>query len=159
MGVNRKFDFRPVWKFCWDLSTVISGGNWLFKWDCVFSDGTLYPSANYGVSMTFPLNSLPHQQLLFIEDRKQLTKIGIYFTIPSPLHCNACQSYSWQNLLQYLESNCFLVCVVWRYRFPNTFCLFWYFNSASGFSSKTTPFFLQNLDIWLKILFSYLSHF
>ena len=33
MGVNRKFDFRQVWKFCWDLSNVISGGNWLFRWD------------------------------------------------------------------------------------------------------------------------------
>ena len=36
MEVNRKFDFWRVWKFCWDLSNVISGGNWLFKWDCVF---------------------------------------------------------------------------------------------------------------------------
>ena len=49
MGVNRKFDFRWVWKFCWDLSNVISGGNWLFMWNCVFSGETLYPSANYVV--------------------------------------------------------------------------------------------------------------
>ena len=48
MGVNRKFDFRRVWKFYWDLSNAISGGKWLFKWDCVFSGGTLYPSTNYG---------------------------------------------------------------------------------------------------------------
>ena len=48
MGVNRKFDFRRFSKFCWDLSNAISGGNWLFRWDCVFSGGTLYPSANYG---------------------------------------------------------------------------------------------------------------
>ena len=47
MGVNRKFYFRQVWKFCRDLSNVISGGNWLFRWDCSFSGGTLYPSANY----------------------------------------------------------------------------------------------------------------
>ena len=47
MGVNNKFDFRRVWKFCWDLSNAISGGNWLFRWDCVFPGGTLYPSANY----------------------------------------------------------------------------------------------------------------
>ena len=47
MRVNRKFDFRSVLKFCWDLSNVISGGKWLFRWDCVFSGGTLYPSANY----------------------------------------------------------------------------------------------------------------
>ena len=47
MGVNRKFDFRQIWKFCWGLSNVISGGNWLFRWDCVFSGGTLYSSANY----------------------------------------------------------------------------------------------------------------
>ena len=26
--------FRWVWKFCWDLSNIISGGNWLFRWDC-----------------------------------------------------------------------------------------------------------------------------
>ena len=30
MGVIRKFDFRQDWKFCWDLSNVISGRNWLF---------------------------------------------------------------------------------------------------------------------------------
>ena len=38
MEVNRKFDFRWDWKFCWDLSNVISGENWLFieKWDCDF---------------------------------------------------------------------------------------------------------------------------
>ena len=39
MEVNRKFDFRRVWKFCWDLSNVISGGNWLFRSDCVFQVG------------------------------------------------------------------------------------------------------------------------
>ena len=48
MGVNRKFDFRQVWGFCWDFRNFISGGNWLFRCDCVFSGGTLYPSANYG---------------------------------------------------------------------------------------------------------------
>ena len=47
IGVNRKFDFRWIWKFCWGLSNFISGGNWLFRWDCVFSGGTLYSSANY----------------------------------------------------------------------------------------------------------------
>ena len=26
MGVNRKFDFKGVWKFCWDLCNIISGG-------------------------------------------------------------------------------------------------------------------------------------
>ena len=36
MGVNRKFDFRQFWKFCWDLSNVISGGNRLFRWGCFF---------------------------------------------------------------------------------------------------------------------------
>ena len=41
MGVNRTFDFRQVWKFCWDLSNLISCGNWLFRWDCVFSGGAL----------------------------------------------------------------------------------------------------------------------
>ena len=44
---NRKFDFRRVWKFCWGLSNVISGDNWLSRWDCVFSGGILYPSSNY----------------------------------------------------------------------------------------------------------------
>ena len=48
MTVNRRSDFRQFWKFCWDLSDVISGGNWLFGWDYVFSGGTLHPSANYG---------------------------------------------------------------------------------------------------------------
>ena len=47
MGVNRKFDFRRIWKFCWGLSNVISGGNWLFRWVCVYSGGTLYSSVNY----------------------------------------------------------------------------------------------------------------
>ena len=41
VGVNRKFDFRWVGMFCWDLSNVISGGNWLFRLDFVFSAGTL----------------------------------------------------------------------------------------------------------------------
>ena len=44
---NRKFDFRRVWKFCWGLSNVISGDNWLSRWDCVFSGGILYPSSKY----------------------------------------------------------------------------------------------------------------
>ena len=48
IGVNRNFDFRRVWKFCWALSNAISGGNWLLSWDCVFLGGTLYPSVNYG---------------------------------------------------------------------------------------------------------------
>ena len=39
--------FRLVWKFCWDLSHVISDGNWLFRSNCAFSGRTLYPSANY----------------------------------------------------------------------------------------------------------------
>ena len=43
VGINKCLSV----KFCWDLSNVISGGNWLFWWDCVFSGGTLYPSANY----------------------------------------------------------------------------------------------------------------
>ena len=25
-----------VWKLCWDLNKVISGGNWLFRWNYVF---------------------------------------------------------------------------------------------------------------------------
>ena len=47
MRVIRKFDFRRIWKFWWGLSNVISRGNSLFRWDCVFSGGTLYSSANY----------------------------------------------------------------------------------------------------------------
>ena len=47
MGVNRKLDFSLDWKFFWDLSNVISGRNWLFRWDFVFSSGTFYPSVNY----------------------------------------------------------------------------------------------------------------
>ena len=47
-GKNKKFDFRQVWKFCWDLCDVISGGSSFFRWDWVFSGGTLYPSENYG---------------------------------------------------------------------------------------------------------------
>ena len=47
MGVNRKFGFTQNGKFCWDLSNAISGGNGLFRWDCVFPGGTLYPSVNY----------------------------------------------------------------------------------------------------------------
>ena len=47
MGVNRKLDFSWDWKFCWDLSNVISGRNWFFRWDFGFSKGIFYPSANY----------------------------------------------------------------------------------------------------------------
>ena len=35
MGVNRKFGLRQVWKLRWDLSNVISGGDWFFRWDFV----------------------------------------------------------------------------------------------------------------------------
>ena len=32
--------FKPVnwlvWKFCWDFKKVISGENWLLRWNCVF---------------------------------------------------------------------------------------------------------------------------
>ena len=38
--------WRWEWKFCWDLSNVISGGNRLFRWDCLFIAETLYPSVN-----------------------------------------------------------------------------------------------------------------
>ena len=47
MEVNSKFDFWRVWKFCWDLSNVVSGGDWLFRWTVFFSGGTLYPFAKY----------------------------------------------------------------------------------------------------------------
>ena len=43
MGVNRKLDFWWTWKFCCDLSNVISGGKWLFRWDYVFSGGICMP--------------------------------------------------------------------------------------------------------------------
>ena len=49
VGVNKKFDFRWNWKFCWDLSNVIPGGNCSFWSDCVISGGTLYHSVNYEV--------------------------------------------------------------------------------------------------------------
>ena len=45
LGMNRKLDFRQDWKFCWNLIIAIEGGNWLFRLDCGFSFGTLYPSA------------------------------------------------------------------------------------------------------------------
>ena len=45
--VNKKFDFRWVWKVYWDLHNNIAGGKCLFRWDSVFSGGTLYPSLNY----------------------------------------------------------------------------------------------------------------
>ena len=38
---------RQDWKFFWVLNSVISGGNWFYRWECAFSGGTLYPSANY----------------------------------------------------------------------------------------------------------------
>ena len=31
MGVNKKFDFRRDWKFCWNLSNIISGGTVFFQ--------------------------------------------------------------------------------------------------------------------------------
>ena len=46
MIVNKKLDFSWDWKFCWDLSNVISGRNWLFRRYFVFSSRTFYPSAN-----------------------------------------------------------------------------------------------------------------
>ena len=35
--------FRWAWSFCWNLSNVISGGNWFFRSDCVFSGGLFTP--------------------------------------------------------------------------------------------------------------------
>ena len=46
-GSKQEIRFWAVWKFCWDLRNVTSGGNFLFRWDCVFSGGTLHPFANY----------------------------------------------------------------------------------------------------------------
>ena len=37
--MNKKFDFRRLCRFCWDLSNVISGGNWLFRWAVFFQVG------------------------------------------------------------------------------------------------------------------------
>ena len=51
-GSEQKIWFKRVWKFWWDLSNVISGGNWLFRWDCVCSGGTLYPSGNYWLNFS-----------------------------------------------------------------------------------------------------------
>ena len=51
MGVNRKSDFSLDWKFCLDWSNIISGRNWLFRWDFLFSSGNFYPSANYDYNL------------------------------------------------------------------------------------------------------------
>ena len=44
---------QEIWKFCWDFTNVISGGNWLFRWDCVFSGGIFCPSASYATKIFF----------------------------------------------------------------------------------------------------------
>ena len=59
MGVNRKFDCRRVWKFCWDLSNLISGGNCLFRWDCVFFRWDLVPLCKLWVSTNCNSNLTP----------------------------------------------------------------------------------------------------
>ena len=76
MGVNRKFDFRRVWKFCWDvISNVISDGNWHFRWDSVFSGGTLYPSVNYGLTIIQSLCTI----IIIIKQVPPSSKITVIF--------------------------------------------------------------------------------
>ena len=79
---NRKFDFRQIWKFCWGLSNVISGGNWLFRWDCVFSGGTLYSSANYELTwhmyIVFICICLAHYIFKKNEGGRELKQISTY---------------------------------------------------------------------------------
>ena len=82
MGVNTKFDFRRVWKFCWDLSNVMSGGNWLFRRDCVFSGGTLYPSANYGYKIgTLARNEVNYELNSFMTEVPIILKPVHWFAL------------------------------------------------------------------------------
>ena len=53
IGVNKNFDLRWVRKFFWDLSNVISGANWFFKWDCAFPSGTVLLCELWGLLFYF----------------------------------------------------------------------------------------------------------
>ena len=75
MRVIRKFDFRRIWKFWWGLSNVISRGNSLFRWDCVFSGGTLYSSANY--ELTWHMR-IPPQHILSFKKKRVAEGVSKY---------------------------------------------------------------------------------
>ena len=114
MRVNRKFDFRQDWKFCWDLSTVISD-NWLFRWNCVFSCATLYPSENYGFTMQPQLLALNmnYKKLLdkvyiSIELNKVFQSINLVYVLKNTLqyywYCTTlCMLESWEKFQKFPE--------------------------------------------------------
>ena len=61
--VNKKFDLSWDWKFQWDLRIAISGGNWLFRWDFLFSGVTCTP-----VRTTHPLQFM--YKSIYIQEYK-----------------------------------------------------------------------------------------
>ena len=89
MGMNRKFDFRWVWKFCWALSNVISGGNWLFRWNCVF----------FQVGLCTPLRTMYSYKIVLVKKSivkntsNTLSMFLYVYHIPNiwTLHCYFCK--------------------------------------------------------------------
>ena len=60
IGINKCLSVKHCILLTWLQSSWKPGGNWLFRWDCIFSGGILYPSANYvypASTYLFKLNS------------------------------------------------------------------------------------------------------
>ena len=66
MEMNRKFDSRQDWKFCWDLSNVMSVGNWIVWSDCVFSRRNLCSFLNYEFPKWLKCGITPHSYGIYI---------------------------------------------------------------------------------------------
>ena len=87
-------DFSWGWKFCWDLSNVISGRNWLFRWDLVFSSGSFYPSANYDYHLDLKKN---------VEEKHSFRPLKLFPAWFSKISTVFCCNFSLWHIWQILQ--------------------------------------------------------
>ena len=110
MKVNRKLDFSWDWKFCRDLSNVISVRNWLFRWHFVFSSGTFYPSGKYDYHLD--LNKKCWRKTCN-HNFRPLKLFPARFSRISTVFCgNFSQWYIWQ--IGYLSDDKWVLVILWE---------------------------------------------
>ena len=110
MIVNKKLDFSWDWKFCWDLSNVISGRNWLFRRDFVFSSRTFYPSANCDYHLDLKKKCW---RKTCNHNFRPLKLFPAWFSRISTVFCgNFSQWYIWQ--IGYLSDDKWVLVILWE---------------------------------------------
>ena len=102
MGVNKRLGFSWDWKFCWDLSNVISGRNWLFRWDLVFSSGSFYPSANYDYHLDLKKN---------VEEKHSFRPLKLFPAWFSKISTVFCGNFSLWHIWQILQ---WVLVILWE---------------------------------------------